>query len=326
MKYGLLTYQEGKEKYNVGDYVQSLAARQFLPQVDQFMNREKLGEYKGDPIQLIMNGWFTHNIHHWVPSEEIDPLMVSFHMNSTAAPFMLSEKGIAYLKKHGPIGCRDKYTVKILKEKGIEAYFTGCLTLTLDNYKVDDSERGDDIYIVDPFYNYPTSDKLFLTPKHFVKGVLKGDAFNLNKIQKQLKKVVDEDLLTTAKYVTQILPTGKQTDEEKFEYAEECLKKYAKAKLVITSRIHCALPCLAMGTPVIFLNAFNTFVDTCRFDGIAELFNRVDVADDGSFTANFDLPGKINRDTMVTNLGLHHALAEPLKEKCRNFIKTASAV
>ncbi|WP_299554755.1 polysaccharide pyruvyl transferase family protein [Seonamhaeicola sp.] len=320
MKYGLLTYQERKEKYNVGDYVQSLAAKQFLPQTDLFMNREKLGEYDSDTIKLIMNGWFTHNTHHWVPSEYILPLFVSFHMNSTAAPFMLSEKGIAYLKAHEPIGCRDKFTVKLLHEKGIDAYFSGCLTLTLDNYKVDDSLRGDDIYIVDPFYNYPTTDKLFLTPKSFVRGVLNGDTFNLGKIKKQLKKVIDKDLLESANYVTQVLPVGKQTDEEKFAYAEECLKKYAKAKLVITSRIHCALPCLAMGTPVIFLNSFNTFVDTCRFDGIIELFNRIDVADDGSFTNNFGLEGKITKDTMVTNLGLHHKLAEPLKKKCKDFI------
>ena len=326
MKYGLLTYEEGKEKYNVGDYVQSLAARQFLPKTDKFMNREKLADYQGDPIQLIMNGWFTHNHSNWIPNDAIDPLFVSFHVNTSAAPFMLDEKGVNYLKKHQPIGCRDKYTAQILNEKGIEAYFTGCLTLTLDNYKVDDSERNDDIYIVDPFYNYPTMNKLFQTPKHIVKGFLNGDIFKLNKIKKQLKKVVDQELLENAKYVTQIKPIGRETDEEKFAYAEECLKKYAKAKLVITSRIHCALPCLAMGTPVIFLNAFNTFVDTCRFDGIAELFNRIDVAEDGSFKANFELNGKINSQTTVKNLGLHHKLAEPLKEKCRSFIKEKASV
>ncbi|WP_430967127.1 polysaccharide pyruvyl transferase family protein [Spongiimicrobium sp. 2-473A-2-J] len=320
MKYGILTYLEGKEKYNVGDYVQSLAARQFLPRVDTFMNREKLADYSGDGIRLIMNGWFTHNHSNWVPANQIDPLFVSFHVNSTAAPFMLDDKGISYLKAHEPIGCRDRYTAQILQEKGIDAYFTGCLTLTLDNYKVDDSERGDAIYIVDPFYNYPTREKVFLTPKHFVKSVLNGNLFKLNQIEKQLAKVVDKELLESAQYITQIKPVGQETDEEKFAYAEECLNKYAKAKLVITSRIHCALPCLAMGTPVIFLNAFNTFVDTCRFDGIAELFNRIDVADDGSFTSNFGLEGKINANTMVTNLGLHHQLAEPLKERCRSFI------
>ena len=98
MKYGLLSYDENKRFFNVGDNIQSLAAKQFLPQVDAYVNRERLAEYEGEELQLIMNGWFTHNIHNWVPSDNIDPIFVSFHMNNTAAPFMLSEKGIAYLK------------------------------------------------------------------------------------------------------------------------------------------------------------------------------------------------------------------------------------
>ena len=107
MKYGLLTYNENQRFFNVGDNIQSLAAKQFLPRVDVYVNREKLAEYKGPKLKVIMNGWFTHNIHNWVPSEDIIPLFVSFHINNTAAPFMLNEKGIVYLKKHQPIGCRD---------------------------------------------------------------------------------------------------------------------------------------------------------------------------------------------------------------------------
>ncbi|HEY0092602.1 MAG TPA: polysaccharide pyruvyl transferase family protein, partial [Flavobacterium sp.] len=116
----------------------------------------------------------------------------------------------------------------------------------------------------------------------------------------------------------------KYSHEEKFAMAEDLLNKYARAKLVITSRIHCALPCLAMGTPVIFVNGFDSFVDSCRFDGILDLFNRIDVnTKTGEFTANFPLNGKITKDTTVVNLGKHHALAEPLKEKCRAFIATS---
>lgn len=318
--YGLLKYQEGVKRYNTGDYTQSLAARQFLPQVNELVSREEMADYEGENIKMILNGWFTHNVHNWIPNGKIHPLFVSFHMNSTAAPDMLSEAGIAYLKQHEPIGCRDKYTAQILEEKGIKAYFSGCLTLTLDNYKVPDNQRNDDIFIVDPFYNYPTSEKLFTTPKTFVKGVLKKDFLRLNIGSRNLKKVVSQEVLENAKYVSQELPAGVQSIEEKFAYAEETLKKYAKAKLVLTSRIHCALPCLAMGTPVIFLHSFNGFVDTCRFDGILELFNYIKVEEDGSFKANFDLPGQVTMDTMVTNLGLHSQLAEPLKEQCRTFI------
>ncbi|MBF0695042.1 MAG: polysaccharide pyruvyl transferase family protein [Flavobacterium sp.] len=321
MKYGLLSYKESKQVFNVGDNIQSLAAKQYLPRVDTYINREKLAEYEGERTKLIMNGWFTHNHHNWVPNGNIDPLFISFHMNNTAAPFMLSEKGIAYLKKHQPIGCRDQFTADTLLAKGIDAYFSGCLTLTLDTYKVDDSERGDDIYIVDPLYSYPTWEKVTYNLKRFIRSFQSGKVFRITDKKKHLQGFIDADLLKSAKYVNQEPPSGKYTEQEKFQMAEDLLRKYAKAKLVITSRIHCALPCLAMGTPVIFVNGFDSFVDSCRFDGILELFNRIDIdAKTGKWTANFPLDGKISQDTMVTNLGKHHALAEPMKKKCRDFI------
>lgn len=321
MKYGLFTYEENKKFFNVGDNIQSLAAKQYLPQVDTFINREKLGAYNGDPMQVIMNGWFTHNAKNWVPSENIDPLFVSFHMNNTAAPAMLSEKGIAYLKKHQPIGCRDQFTADTLNAKGIEAYFTGCLTLTLDSYKVADSERGDDVYIVDPLYGYTTYEKVTYDYKRFLRSIQNGSIFNIGKRKKHLDLFIDKELQKEAIYINQEPEAGKYTDAEKFAMAEDLLNKYAKAKLVITSRIHCALPCLAMGTPVIFINGFDSFVDSCRFEGILDLFNRIDVdSKTGSFMANFPLKGKINKNTPVKNLEKHHILAEPLKAKCKAFI------
>ncbi|GGK29058.1 hypothetical protein GCM10007962_24130 [Yeosuana aromativorans] len=320
MKYGLLNYIENQKYFNVGDNIQSLAAKQFLPKVDKYIDRESLASYDGDQVKLIMNGWFIHNTTNWVPSDKIIPLFVSFHMNNTAAPSMLSDKGIAYLKKYEPIGCRDEFTVKILNEKGIEAYFTGCLTLTLDSYKVDDSERGEDVYIVDPLYNYPSKQRLFYNSKVTIKNLLNGKALQLRKKQKHLEKIISKDILETAKYIDQE-PLNNITDQEKFKMAEDLLKSYARAKLVITSRIHCALPCLAMGTPVIYINGFDSFVDSCRFDGILELFNRIDInSQTGAYNANFPLEGKIDANTMVENLGLHHKLAEPLKERCKKFI------
>jgi len=320
MKYGLLTYDENKRFFNVGDNVQSLAAKQFIPQVDAFLNRERLADYnENDSITLIMNGWFTHNTTNWVPSENINPIFVSFHMNNTAAPAMLSEKGIAYLKKHQPIGCRDQFTADTLKAKGIDAHFTGCLTLTLDSYKVDDSERGDAIYIVDPLYSYPRPEKIFYNVKASVRNVLNGTAFQLGKKNKHLKNFISEEVLASAEFVNQEPPSNTYTDAEKFEMAETLLRKYARAKLVITSRIHCALPCLAMGTPVIFVNGFDSFVDSCRFDGILELFNRIDIdSKTGTYTSNFGLEGKITKNTSVKNLEKHHDLANALKEKVKS--------
>jgi len=322
MKYGLLKYDENKRFFNVGDNIQSLAAKQFLPSVDHFINREKLGDFQDESVQLIMNGWFTHNTRNWVPSDKIDPIFVSFHMNNTAAPAMLSDKGIAYLKKHQPIGCRDQFTADTLNAKGIEAHFTGCLTLTLDSYKVDDSERGEDIYIVDPLYSYPRPEKIFYNTKLTIKNILNGSAFKLGKKKKHLKKFISKELLESATFINQEPPSNTYTTEQKFEMAEDLLNKYARAKLVITSRIHCALPCLALGTPVIFVNGFDSFVDSCRFDGILELFNRIDVdSNTGNFTNNFGLDGQITSNTKIENLEKHHDLANALKETVRSKLK-----
>jgi hypothetical protein len=321
MKYGVFTYKENRKFFNVGDNIQSLAAKQFLPRVDHYINREELADYHGGPTKVIMNGWFTHNWRNWIPSDDISPLFVSFHVNNTAAAGMLDQRGVAYLKKHEPIGCRDRFTADTLKAKGIDAYFSGCLTLTLDSYKVDDSLRGEDIYIVDPLYSYPSWQKVTYNFKRFLRSIQNGKFFRIGDKARHLSNFIDSDLLRQAEWINQEPPSNKYSDSEKFEMAEALLHKYARAKLVITSRIHCALPCLAMGTPVIFVNGFDSFVDSCRFDGILDLFNRIDInAKNGKFTSNFDLQGKINSNTMVKNLEKHHLLADQLKKKCRDFI------
>ena len=43
---------------------------------------------------------------------------------------------------------------------------------------------------------------------------------------------------------------------KRFNIAKKLLDKYSKAKLVITSRLHGALPCLALNTPFIFDNLY----------------------------------------------------------------------
>jgi lipopolysaccharide biosynthesis glycosyltransferase len=57
------------------------------------------------------------------------PVFVSFHVNR---PDMLDDEALAYLRAHGPIGCRDWSTVFLLLSAGVDAFFSGCLTSTLD--------------------------------------------------------------------------------------------------------------------------------------------------------------------------------------------------
>ena len=66
----------------------------------------------------------------------------------------ISEEEIIYLRRFEPIGCRDYYTVKWLREKNICAYLNGCLTATLPKLY---SGKGTDVYLVDvpqKYYSY----------------------------------------------------------------------------------------------------------------------------------------------------------------------------
>lgn len=272
MKYGLLKYRD--KESNIGDYIQSLAALRFIPDVDKLVSREKLDKVT-ENLYVILNGWFMHHPEHWPPSEYVIPNFVSFHINNHAKKLMTNEKAIAYYKKHEPIGCRDKFTEKLLKDKGVEAYFSGCLTLTLEKEKYQRNEKADVIFcdilshkndIIDEGQKIPW--KKIRNPHKVIIKKTKKELFK-KKTRKLITKLVPSNLRDEAVYISN-QNFEASTHEEKFEIARELLAKYAVAKLVVTSRIHVALPCLAFGTPVVFIHPER---DTSRLSGLLELFH-----------------------------------------------------
>ncbi|PWG78726.1 polysaccharide pyruvyl transferase family protein [Pararcticibacter amylolyticus] len=337
MKNGVLVYMPGYGEQNIGDYVQSLAALQFLGnKPDVYLHREHLNSYSGDKVKLIMNGWFTHKPENWPPSEKIQPLFVSFHVNSLAKNTLLREAGVEYLKKHQPIGCRDKGTVDLLREKGVDAYFTGCLTLTLgETYAT--KETDGKVYMVDPIFD---------KPKDFgsLSKALIGVVTRYSKIKKLAHKLLrdtsikslliasrfydayseyfSDSILMEAEYIHHYFPESQfKNEEEKFDLAKSLLRKYSKAALVVTSRIHCALPSLGMNTPVVYVNDLGQDeASSCRLDGITELFNVIDYKK-GKLFPRFSWEGgsKIVPSTKVTNKPNYLSLKEKLVEKCRSF-------
>lgn len=320
-KYGLMTYSK-QPGYNVGDYIQSLAAKQYLPHVDHYISRDHLSEYDQEPVKMIMNGWYMRVPANWPPSDLIDPLFVSMHINESAKDSMLQEAGVNYFKGlKRPVGCRDMYTARLLQEKGIDAHYTGCLTTTLD-LKYKSEHKSGNIYIVDPFYYNPSWEKILSSKSNFVKGVVGGEILKVGLKNKLLETVFTKDFLKNSQYIKHWFDKEIHSEEKRFELAEQIIRKYAEAKLVITSRIHCALPCLALGTPVIFLNYGLDFdVSACRLEGILELFNVINIDDKGRMEANFELPqGKIDDDFMISNPDRYIKLADALKEKCKAFI------
>ena len=110
------------------------------------------------------------------------------------------------------------------------------------------------------------------------------------------------------------------TDDDRLKEAERLVRVYAEANFVVTSRILCALPCLGLGTPVVFINRVNTIeADSCRMNGLLNLFNVV-TCNKGKLSAEFatELPitaadAPANKDTWIP-------LAKGLETTCKEFV------
>lgn len=340
MKYKLLSISKDILGVNIGDYIQALASSQFYPHIDGFIERDELKLYRGEKCMMIMNGWYMAKPENWPPSNNINPLFVAFHINSKAKDKMLSAESIRYLKKYEPIGCRDTYTANLLKEHGINAYFSGCMTLTLGE-KYHNETHGDKVFFVDPYFttcrNIQNKIKgvLYLL-LHFLPILKIARKYPENKslfrkcmiltgFYREYSRFFSKDILINAEYICQQDSHYKSefpNNEALLKEAERLVKEYAKARLVITSRIHCALPCLGLGTPVIYTeNSQQSEASACRFGGLKDLFN-VFSWDNGKLKCCFNWNIKISRFSEIPqNKDSWEILAKALIARCKCFVR-----
>ena len=245
MRNGIVYYPKSS---NRGDDIQSYAAS-LLTEGAELCDREKLNLIE-IPTKLLCNGWFMENGANWPPNRKVNPLFLSFHISTKSKRELTSPASIAYFKKHQPIGCRDTHTLNLLQKHNITCFLSGCLTLTLPRYT---GKRGDDILFVDVMRtNYTSS---------YRKAIV--------------SRMIPERYKEKIEFITHFSKEMKsQTSHERMNEAKLLLDRYKKAKLVFTSLIHCALPCVAMGTPVVFVDAgFNNNVaKRDRFGGVTDLF------------------------------------------------------
>ncbi len=344
------------ETKNIGDYNQAIAARQFM-NTSEFIDRDELHSYSGDVSKIILNGWFMHNPEEFPPSDKIVPLITSFHISPRKAEKILANGGLSYLKKHEPIGCRDKKTLEFLRGKGVKAFFSGCLTLTLGRtYKNAPSKTH--ALFVDPVF--PMTDRItwaklfnlpiilfvvlnirkisklslkFRTCYFDLKG-LKGcvrSLFAAAAFLKKYKTRFSEELLLSADYTSNIVlwkefDQNRNIDQQLMDRADRTLRLYEQYPLVITSRIHCALPCTAMGTPVVFIN---DSLGRCtmgginmgdgRFDGLLDFFNVMDFTEDWQLEPRGWHGDSVSISTKLPEKDNWRVYAEHLTAQCEKF-------
>lgn len=245
MKYGLIVF---KNTTNLGDDIQSYAIKKLLPNVDYYIEREKINEFvskNNEKVKTIISGWFNHDKLSFPPSPFIEPLFISIHFTDELLgnkPIYFTDYFLNYLKTNEPIGLRDDLVKVYLDENNIKNYFSGCATLTIEKFK--DIKKNDNICLVDLDY--------FITEK------IKHDFNNI--ITKT--HYVDEDY-TRLSY------------DERFDYVENLLREYQSSKCVITTRLHCALPCLALGVPVVLIYKESDTDIKNRLSKYTELVNYV---------------------------------------------------
>ena len=245
---GIVYYKNSK---NIGDDIQTYAAWQLVENA-VFCDREQLHHYQ-TPKKLLCNGWFMKNGANWPPASHVHSLFLSFHISSSCQNEMTRPASIAYFQHHQPVGCRDIHTQQLLEKHKVVSYLSGCLTLTLPHYKGD---RNDEILFVDVMRkNYTSSYRSAIVNKLIPKSY-KNQVKHLTHFSNDLKH---------------------KSIEQRMNNVENLLERYKKAKVVFTSLIHCALPCVAMGTPVVFVDAGfnNNAAKRDRFGGILDFFPHV---------------------------------------------------
>ncbi len=167
-----------------------------------------------------MQGWFAHS-YHFLPPRNILPIFVGTHFTEHIQKYLL------YLLACYPryfdnktIGCRDLYTLEFCQKLGLKSYFSRCLTLTLPKRTPNPSQNK--VFFVG-------LDDKFLP---FIPRDIKAKAEHIN------QQGYMPDTLISAHF---------------FDTAKTLLMRYKnEARLIITSALHCASPCVAMGIPVIF--------------------------------------------------------------------------
>lgn len=251
---------------NLGDEIQNLAAAQYLPRVDLFVDRERMHEVADGPASfLIANGWFLHRPDRFPPSGCLRPFYISLHVNG---PDLLTPEAVRHFKRCGPIGCRDRHTLSLLRGRGIPSYLSGCLTWTLPPRS---AEHRGEVLVVD----VPKSLRARI-PADLLAGAVEQTHTCYSGLSRDYHPhrmplshfdwFALRDELGLRRQLGWTLWGRRRSAVDlsrisawRLARAQDLLDRYARAKLVITTRIHAYFPCLAFETPSVLLKPHDVY-------------------------------------------------------------------
>lgn len=209
-----------KRKMNIGDIFECMAIDNIYERmgVDKSeiidCNQNQLDIYDGEYVVIPINFYYTSVTF----SSRVLPVYLGL---SLGGHHELTDSEYTMLRKFSPIGCRDERTLRRLLNKGIDAYLNGCIVATFPQRQ---------------------------------QGLTSQDTVIFADAQRGIKDYIPSELLKKYRIIHHELYTAlEELNVNRFNtYAEQILDIYRyEAKLVVTSRFHAAVVCLALGIPVI---------------------------------------------------------------------------
>jgi hypothetical protein len=295
MKYGLYYFKETKV---LGDDIWAYAESLFYPHIDYYIDNTSIYKFRtenGENVATIMSAFIEPINHEWcfLPSSNVLPLFVGAYFRSTMWEYLDNKIVRDYIKAYEPIGVRSTSNVQKFLNYGIEAEFTGCVTLTLP-----EMEKKVDRYIC--CVDVPESVISYIRNEV-------GNQYEIKIISHEIWKWSEHEMIEYSNF----------SIDERFEKVKQLLQVYANAHCVVTSKLHCALPCLTQHTPVLLALPADGKGVTDMQERMSDFFSLFNLAYYDEF-----MSGKVKFDFInpPSNSNEYMKYREDIKSRINRFI------
>jgi hypothetical protein len=223
---------KGRAHANLGDYVQTIAALQWLPTAargDALLFDRDNGSLAVTPsaarIIVWFNAWWAIAWPRGPPHARIVPILTGVHVSASFKAQLHNDvRVLAWFRKHAPVGVRDFGTLRLFQSLGVPAWFSGCPTALLQRPPdvpppVEDGRSGPTLLI-----DVPNSSLVSVPSAVRRRAVMLAQNYD-----------------------------GCADERTMLRLTRRRLRELATAGLVVTTRLHVASPALAMGVRVVFV-------------------------------------------------------------------------
>ncbi|MCR5487750.1 MAG: polysaccharide pyruvyl transferase family protein [Lachnospiraceae bacterium] len=224
MRYANYQLDEYGAQY-IGDYIQIIAIDELYKKMGISLDEVvyipigELGSYNGEYVILPVTLPLVNYVEGGICNRFSDHIIPVF-LGLTMVKDFLSKEEVNYLREFEPIGCRDEYALVTCRKYGIKSFLFGCTTITFSKRICNETDIDPEkIYIVD--------------------------------VVSEMTEFIPEFIRQNAVYRSHLLNETGLPAKEAARYLLDDYKR--NSKLVITSLLHCAIPCTAMGIPVVLL-------------------------------------------------------------------------